>query len=757
MNKGRVFSEQAAKILAVWILLSLNITKVIYFTETLRFNAAISDVFLPIAAVILLAFSVKKGLRATFPYLGVWIALAGWIVLTGLLAIQNTAIVDSGLSGLVSELIKTLICIAYFYIGYHTFKILSFDGFRRTWMAAALLFVFGGFVIYIAAQQGILFMGDNPNYFTYYMGTDTDPNHAATYLSITAFAMGAFLFFVPGRKSKIAIGSVLFFAVVGLFATGSRGGMIGFAAGAFFLGCIYLFSGKRRVMTAILIVLIALLGFMQFDHLILDDQLMTHTLYKFKNFDDGLEERMNLGKAALLMGLDHPIFGVGRGNYEINKATYFEAMGAEEKGDIAHNTYAGIFAETGVVGLVLFFAPLWLMFLAAYRRYQSDPVHFKEMKMIWAWVAAAVLATGVQALVLNVENRRFLWYLSGVMIGYFESGLSVEAILFAGSSADENKSKRQLRRLNALLALLLGALFLFSVWTLSVPMRLEQYNTSQTVELPVETEAGVPVTYAYTLNLRQNDAKTERLAVSIIEETQAGETITLDTYRYTGANGTIQRTVVPAADGSKLSVRYQKVDNTASYNMMPMWVAEETEVLALNKWWYLQPAPAKAVLQRLNWYSEEAYVQKTALTPAIGTVFGDSIELTGITAVPIEAGVEVTFEFKCLKPVDENYNFVFFGYPDNLHLLEESRLSSGYTWFTLKSNENTQTENWISNENYTLAYIIPYNQGVFRLRGYFYYKDGNDTVQRIYLSDGKTYAPELGWLNIDQLMKEAEK
>jgi hypothetical protein len=378
------------------------------------------------------------------------------------------------------------------------------------------------------------------------------------------------------------------------------------------------------------------------------------------------------------------------------------------------------------------------------------------MKMIWAWVAAAVLATGVQALVLNVENRRFLWYLSGVMIGYFESGLSVEAILFAGSSTDEHKSKRQLRRLNALLALLLGALFLFSVWTLSVPMRLEQYDTSQTVELPVETEAGVPVTYAYTLNLRQNDAKTERLAVSIIEETSAGETITLDTYRYTGANGTIQRTVVPTADGSKLSVRYQKVDNIASYNMMPNWVAEGTRALVC-RWWYLQPVVLSNKTQETHWVDRDTIVQSTDFTPAIGTVFGDSIELMGITAVPSEMGVEVTFEFKCLKPVEWNYTFVFFGYPDNLHLIEESKIVSGYTRFSLETGESVQTENWISNENYTLAYIIPYNQGVFRLRGYFYYKDGSDTVQRIYLSDGKTYAPELGWLNIDQLMKEAEK
>jgi hypothetical protein len=286
-------------------------------------------------------------------------------------------------------------------------------------------------------------------------------------------------------------------------------------------------------------------------------------------------------------------------------------------------------------------------------------------------------------------------------------------------------------------------------------MRLEQYDTSQTVELPVETEAGVPVTYAYTLNLRQNDAKTERLAVSIIEETRAGETITLDTYRYTGANGTIQRTVVPTADGSKLSVCYQKVDNTASYNMMPNWVAEGTRVLVC-RWWYLQPGVLLNKTQETHWAGRDTIVQSTDLTPAIGTVFGDSIELMGITAVPIETGVEVTFEFKCLKPADENYTFIFFGYPDDLHLLEESKIISGYTGFSLKPNENTQTEKWISGENYTLTYEIPYNQGTFRLRGYFYYNN-NSMVKLLYLSDGKTYAPELGWLNIDQIMKEAEK
>ena len=85
------------------------------------------------------------------------------------------------------------------------------------------------------AKQGTFLMGEDSKYLVYYMGTDTDPNHAASYLTLSFFAMGAFAWMTEQKWLKTIFYITMAASVTALFITGSRGGMLGlFAMAALF-------------------------------------------------------------------------------------------------------------------------------------------------------------------------------------------------------------------------------------------------------------------------------------------------------------------------------------------------------------------------------------------------------------------------------------------------------------------------------------------------------------------------------------------
>jgi O-antigen ligase len=83
------------------------------------------------------------------------------------------------------------------------------------------------------------------------------------------------------------------------------------------------------------------------------------------------EDRKNTILNALRMGEENPVFGVGLSNYALHYRYYNERYGEGfENYDfkvIANNVYAEIFAETGVVGLVLWGWFLYSLFVVARR------------------------------------------------------------------------------------------------------------------------------------------------------------------------------------------------------------------------------------------------------------------------------------------------------------------------------------------------------------------------------------------------------
>jgi O-antigen ligase len=126
--------------------------------------------------------------------------------------------------------------------------------------------------------------------------------------------------------------------------------------------------------------------------------------------------RIQLWKAGYEMWLDHPIDGVGIGQYDyqlINYAPYGLPEKDYDKG--AHNLYVALLAETGLVGLAFF---LWLA-LAAYSAVRRARFSYdresREIARTWQ-IAIIVLLLG--ALTKHDQYDKLLWLTLGACTSF---------------------------------------------------------------------------------------------------------------------------------------------------------------------------------------------------------------------------------------------------------------------------------------------------------------------------------------------------
>jgi len=95
-------------------------------------------------------------------------------------------------------------------------------------------------------------------------------------------------------------------------------------------------------------------------------------------------ERINRWASAIEMGKQKPIFGFGPGTYMFEYAPYqlsgnFTSI-STNFGDVgnAHSEYLGPLAETGLVGMLLFLALFFGVFIIGFRAYYSTNINKKD-------------------------------------------------------------------------------------------------------------------------------------------------------------------------------------------------------------------------------------------------------------------------------------------------------------------------------------------------------------------------------------------
>lgn len=318
------------------------------------FDVVASGLHIPSVIIVLLLLtsfasgSLFRGLNS--PVGRISVSMLAWVSVTMVFSIWRTGSIPiyqifvSSLLGLlfISGLLST---VRHVQLALYTLAVSSL-------VASVFGYLFGNFIM------GRLEM---------YQGTFGDPNEYAMTL-----LMGVPFWWLMGASTQSAVVKVLSMLSLApifwaFFNTGSRGGLLALLA---LLVMLLLQASPAKKMMIIagtcvsLLVLSATMpSYLKVRYLTffsVDSAPVTQSEQTYLESDIGSAEgRKNLLKKSVTVTLEHPIFGVGPGNFPV--ALYSEAVkkGANMGWAVTHNSYTQISSETGIPGMILFVMLIW--------------------------------------------------------------------------------------------------------------------------------------------------------------------------------------------------------------------------------------------------------------------------------------------------------------------------------------------------------------------------------------------------------------
>ena len=202
-------------------------------------------------------------------------------------------------------------------------------------------------------------------------GPYVNHNHYAGLMEmLIPIAVGGLL----GRRGPSPLGRLLSFAVLvavaALLLSGSRGGFISIVAEILILGMVLIrcAPSSRRQSRALMLALGVVAGTILF--VWMDPGHISKRLATVADLPQRpevpLAERLTVSQDTLRMFTHYPWVGVGLGSFEVAYPRY-QSFATDLTWDHAHNDYAEVLAETGLVGGALILAAMLLFFRLAFR------------------------------------------------------------------------------------------------------------------------------------------------------------------------------------------------------------------------------------------------------------------------------------------------------------------------------------------------------------------------------------------------------
>jgi len=232
--------------------------------------------------------------------------------------------------------------------------------------------------------------------FAFFMGQETDNN-----------------------KKKVLYYSILFLFVLANITTFSRGGFVGLLA----VGVFLLHRSKKKI-AYIFLMLIILSSMIHFAPTGYWDEIKT---IRTEGTIEGTgKQRVELWKAGWKMFLDHPVMGVGPGNYGIWLPEYY----THDKpwtmwGRAAHSLYVTLLSEMGVVGTFFFLLILWWN----YKDYRY--IANLEKKIHTALIEQDIGHEETNVMKNLVQNLQLFSYsTAGAMVAYLATGVFISVLWY---------------------------------------------------------------------------------------------------------------------------------------------------------------------------------------------------------------------------------------------------------------------------------------------------------------------------------------
>lgn len=217
-------------------------------------------------------------------------------------------------------------------------------------------------------------------------GTFDQPNPFAGYINMTLAVALALTLLGKNWATRIVAGATAVPLGIAEYLSQSKGGEIAIAVAVLFIVILGM-PRLRVVMSAGIIaalgVVAGYLGGIVPEHVVLPILRILGLVqfsFKFPSAQDyATAERLAHWIAGINMFWDHPITGVGIGNYPDAYPQYYITIFVNSLGH-AHNYYINIAAETGLIGLTAFLLFLLAVFVAGGRSYRAISKKYMQMK-----------------------------------------------------------------------------------------------------------------------------------------------------------------------------------------------------------------------------------------------------------------------------------------------------------------------------------------------------------------------------------------
>jgi len=144
---------------------------------------------------------------------------------------------------------------------------------------------------------------------------------------------------------------------------------------------------------------------------------------RLANYQGSLEERQSLWARAAEVVTDHPVIGVGKGNWEAVSGSH----------TLPHNTFLSVTADGGLIGLAVLLIPVGVWVGRGLRRPAAR-----------AW-AIAVFAGLVGGLAVSLDNFRLFWLAVGVLAAVLSATASYQGTAAAARAGIHSPRNRHWR------------------------------------------------------------------------------------------------------------------------------------------------------------------------------------------------------------------------------------------------------------------------------------------------------------------------
>jgi O-antigen ligase len=276
---------------------------------------------------------------------------------------------------------------------------------QSEWRQRGLLtaYVFGA---YVAAFDTILLYRRQAEALRRFAAGGADPNDAAMVLAL-AVPMAWYLGTTYRQPLlRWVCRAYLPLAVVAVGLTGSRGGMVAATVALLFVPLSITSLSPGRLVTSMLMLGVA--GAVAVAYV---PETLTERLFTIGSELEGgrIGGRGKLWEAGLEAFQHKPLAGYGSGHF---KTAITPILGGASQ--VAHNSFISVLVEQGIVGFLLYMAMLALVFRSLLR--------LPTLERRFALVLLATLV--VAMLPLTWEDRRAVWVVLGILLGFSEAHIA---------------------------------------------------------------------------------------------------------------------------------------------------------------------------------------------------------------------------------------------------------------------------------------------------------------------------------------------